>query len=101
MLKASLSGSGLVRLNGGFAPLVVRYIGKDNPTLALSFGKELSGKTLLLAEHPELGRKGRPGFTQEVRELIAHSNYIVFHRVLHEVRTVEILRVKHAAPQEL
>ena len=35
---------------------IVRYIGKDNPTRAKSFGKELRDKTKPLAQHPELGR---------------------------------------------
>lgn len=75
---------------------IVRYIGKDNPTRAKSFGKDPRDKTRPLARHPELGRPGRlPG----MRELVAHSNYIVFCRVLAEGRTVQILRVKHAARQ--
>jgi toxin ParE1/3/4 len=45
------------------------------------------------------GRTGRPGLSAFLRELVAHRNYIVFYRVLDEARTVEILRVKHAAQQ--
>ena len=78
---------------------IVRYIGKDNPTRARSFGHELRDKTLPLAQHPELGRTGRPGLPDYVRELVAHPNYIVFYRVLDDAGTVEILRVKHAAQQ--
>ncbi|KGM26486.1 RelE/ParE family toxin [Photorhabdus luminescens] len=78
---------------------IVRYIGKDNPTRARSFGQELRDKTLPLAQHPELGRTGRPGLPDYVRELVAHRNYIIFYRVLDEARTVEILRVKHATQQ--
>lgn len=64
---------------------IIRYI-----------GKELRDKTKPLARHPELGRPGRlPG----IRELVAHPNYIVFYRVTAEGRTVQILRVKHAARQ--
>lgn len=76
---------------------IVRYIGKDNPTRAKSFGKELRDKTKALAQHPGLGRKGRPGLPEWLRELVVHPNYIVFYRVLDETRTVEILRLKHAA----
>jgi toxin ParE1/3/4 len=43
--------------------------------------------------------KGRPGLPDWLRELVVHPNYIVFYRVLAEARTVEILRVKHAAQQ--
>jgi addiction module RelE/StbE family toxin len=78
---------------------IVRYIGKDSPTRAESFSKELRDKTKPLAQHPELGRQGRPGLPEWLRELVVHPNYIVFYRVLAETRTVEILRVKHAAQQ--
>jgi plasmid stabilization system protein ParE len=79
--------------------VIVRYIGKDNPAKAEAFGQELRDKTLPLARQPELGRSGRPGLPDSVREWIVHRNYIVFYRVLHEAHSVEILRVKHAARQ--
>jgi plasmid stabilization system protein ParE len=78
---------------------IMRHIGKDNPTRAKSFGQELRDKSKPLAQHPELGRLGRPGLPDWLRELVVHPNYIMFYRVLAEVRTVEILRVKHAAQQ--
>jgi toxin ParE1/3/4 len=78
---------------------IVAYIGRDNPTGARSFGQELRDGTEPLAQHPELGRSGRPGLPHYVRELVVHRNYIIFYRVLAEARTVEILRVKHAAQQ--
>lgn len=78
---------------------IVRYIGKDNPARAKGFGKELRDKTKPLAQHPELGRTGRPGLPDWLRELVVHPNYLVFYRVLAEARTVQILRVKHAAQQ--
>lgn len=78
---------------------IVRYIGKGSPTRAKRFGQELRAKASPLAQHPELGRKGRPGLPEWLRELVVHPNYIIFYRVLDESRTVEILRVKHAAQQ--
>ena len=78
---------------------IVRYIGKANPTRAKRFGKELRDQTQPLAQHPELGRQGRPGLPDWLRELVVHPNYIVFYRVLAESRTVQILRVKHTAQQ--
>ena len=78
---------------------IVRFIGKDNPTRAKSFGQDIRDKTKPLAEHHELGRTGRPGLPADVRELVAHPNYLIFYRVLAEARTVQILRVKHAAQQ--
>lgn len=76
---------------------ILDYIAQDNPTRAEEFGQELRDKTLPLAQHPKLGRTGRPGLPDYVRELVAHRNYILFYRVLDETRTVEILRVKHLA----
>jgi toxin ParE1/3/4 len=78
---------------------IIDYIAQDNPTKAEAFGQELRDKTLPLAQHPKLGRTGRPGLPAFLRELVAHRNYIVFYRVLDEARTVEILRVKQAAQQ--
>lgn len=76
---------------------IIDYIAKDNPARAETFGQELRDKTLPLAQHPKLGRTGRPGLPAFVRELVVHPNYIVFYRVLGEFGTVEVLRVKHAA----
>ena len=80
---------------------IVRYIGRvnHNPTRGKSCGKELRDKTGPLAQHPELGRHGRPGLPDYLRELVIHPNYIVFYRVLADARTVQILRVKHTAQQ--
>lgn len=78
---------------------IIEYIAQDNPIMADEFGQELRNKTLSLAQHPTLGRTGRPGLQAFVHELVVHPNYIVFYRVLDEIRTVEILRVKHTAQQ--
>ena len=78
---------------------ILDYIAKDNPIRAEEFGQELRDKTLPLAQHPKLGRTGRPALPAFLRELVAHPNYLVFYRVLEETRTVEILRVKHTAQQ--
>jgi plasmid stabilization system protein ParE len=78
---------------------IIDYIAQDNPTRAEEFGQALRDKTLPLAQHPKLGRTGRPGLPAFLRELVAHRNYIVFYRVLDEARIVEIMRVKHTAQQ--
>ncbi len=78
---------------------IVRYIGKDSPTRSKRFGQELRDKTRLLAQPHELGQRGRPGLPEWLRELIVHPSYIVFYRVLANVRTIQILRVKHATQQ--
>lgn len=76
---------------------IIDFIAQDNPARAETFGQELRDKALPLAQHPKMGRTGRPGLPAAVRELVAHRNYIVFYRVLDDAGTVEILRVKHAA----
>lgn len=78
---------------------IVDYIAQDNPTRAESFGQELREKVGALAQHPLLGRSGRPGLPDWLRELVVHKNYIVFYRVREESRTVEVLRVRHTAQQ--
>jgi toxin ParE1/3/4 len=78
---------------------IVRYIAQDNPTRARTFGKALREKILPLASQPMLGHKGRSGLPEGVREMVLHPNYIAFYRVLDEARTIEILRIKHAAQQ--
>lgn len=78
---------------------IVRYIGNDSPIVAKSFANELRDKTKALAQHPELGRKGRPGLPEWLRELVVHPNYIIFYRVQDSARSIEILRVKHVAQQ--
>lgn len=78
---------------------IVDYIAKDNPIKAETFGQGLRDNVLPLAQHPQLGKPGRPGLPAFLRELVVHRNYIIFYRILEDTRTVEILRVKHAAQQ--
>lgn len=78
---------------------IVRFIGQDSPSRAKEFGKSIRNKVKALKAHPDLGRTGRPGHADWLRELVVHQNYIVFYRVLHERGLVEVLRVKHAAQQ--
>ena len=78
---------------------IVRYISKENPVRAKSFAHGSRNKTKLLATNPELGKRGRPGLPEWLRELIVHPNYIVFYRVLTDAQIVEVVRVKHAAQQ--
>jgi plasmid stabilization system protein ParE len=61
--------------------------------------KELRAKVLPLAQYPKFGRTDRPSLPDFLRELVTHRNCIIFYRALDEARTIEILRVKHAAQQ--
>lgn len=78
---------------------IVRNIAKDNPFRAKSLAEELRDKTKSLKANPLLGKHGRPGLPEWLRELVVHPNYIVFYRAFAESGKVEILRVKHAAQQ--
>lgn len=75
---------------------IVRYIGQDSVERAKRFGGELKAKTESLSLHPAMGRPGRIAGT---RELVVHPNYIVFYRIQDEAKTVQVLRIKHAARQ--
>lgn len=78
---------------------IVRFIGRSNPERAKSFGQELRAKVTPLADHPFLGKPGRPGLPAGTRELVAHQNYIYFYRVSEVQKIVEILNLKHASQQ--
>lgn len=78
---------------------IVRYIAQDSPARARTFGKRLRDKVQPLAQHPLLGREGRPGLPAGVRELVLDPHYIAFYRVIEGSRTIEILRVKHTSQQ--
>lgn len=64
------------------------------PELARSFGQALRSQIDRLAQCPELGRTGRPGLPDDVRELVVHDDYIVFYRLLAQTGVIEILRIK-------
>ena len=78
---------------------IVRFIGRSNPERAKSFGQELRAKVTPLADHPFLGKPGRPGLPAGTRELVAHRNYIYFYRVSEAQTMVEILALKHSSQQ--
>ena len=75
---------------------IVRYIAPHNPPAAERFGHALIGKTKLLAQFPELGRKVPEMDDPRIRELIFKSYRIVY-RVDHEKKAVEVSRFWHAA----
>lgn len=64
------------------------------PGMARSFGQALRSQIDRLAQCPELGRTGRPGLPDDVRELVVHDDYIVFYRLLAQTGVIEILRMK-------
>ncbi|MFT4102951.1 MAG: type II toxin-antitoxin system RelE/ParE family toxin [Burkholderiaceae bacterium] len=76
---------------------IVDHVAQDGPITALEFVEELREKAGRLAMFPLVGREGRPGLPGYVRELVVHKNYILLYRVKAKDKTVEILRVRHAA----
>lgn len=71
---------------------ITAYIAQDNPWAAIEMGDMLMQKAAQLDQDPALGRIGR---VKGTRELVAHPNYILIYRIVG--KTVELLRVKHAA----
>lgn len=59
---------------------------------AIELGDALIEKAGLLDQNPMQERVGR---VKGTRELVAHPNYIFIYRVVS--KTVEVLRIKHAA----
>lgn len=57
---------------------IVRYIARDNPERAETFGYELCRKTLPLQLHPYLGRIVPEFRRPDIRELIFRSFRIVY-----------------------
>lgn len=73
---------------------IVEHIALDNFDAAIKLGALLMDKSMVLDQHPMMGRVGR---IKGTRELVAHPNYILIYRVAGEI--AEVLRVKHAAQQ--
>jgi len=67
------------------------YIAKDKPSAARNFVKKTQEVTSLLADNPEMGRKGRVKGTREL--IIPGIPYVIIYRVKGE--RVEIIRLFH------
>jgi addiction module RelE/StbE family toxin len=75
------------------------FIAEDNPAAAEKIGAAILGKTRHLIEHPLLGRMVPEIRRKDVRELIQRP-YRILYRVNARNKTVEIIRVWHAARGE-
>ena len=71
---------------------IVRFIARDNPERAESFGYELVRRTDILHDHPEAGRIVPEYRNARIREIIYRPYRLDIERGL-----VEIARVWHAA----
>ena len=70
------------------------YVEADDPRAALELDELFSEKGAILADHPEIGRRGR---VEGTRELVVHRSYILIDDVVRD--GVRVLRVLHAARQ--
>jgi toxin ParE1/3/4 len=75
---------------------IVRFIARDNPHRAESFGYELMTRTDILNDHPEAGRIVPEYRNPRIREIIYRA-YRNVYRLDFERQLVEIARVWHAA----
>ena len=75
---------------------IVRFIARDNPRRAESFGYELMTRTDILHDHPEAGRIVPEYRNPRVREII-YRPYRIVYRLDIERQLVQIARVWHAA----
>jgi toxin ParE1/3/4 len=75
---------------------IVRFIARDNPHRAESFGYELMTRTDILHDHPEAGRVVPEYRNPRIREII-YRPYRIVYRLDTERQLVEIARVWHGA----
>jgi plasmid stabilization system protein ParE len=75
---------------------IVRFIRRDSPQRAMSFGNLLIDKALSLGPFPEIGRVVPEIDDQSVREII-HGSYRIIYEVIPDPTTIYILRFWHAA----
>ena len=75
---------------------IVRFIARDNPQRAESFGYELMRRTDILQKHPEAGRIVPEYRDPRLREII-YRPYRIVYRLKVEDNSIEIARVWHAA----
>ena len=75
---------------------VVRYIARENPEPAHSFGNELIDRALSIGAFPEMGRVVPEINDPAVREVV-HAPYRIIYEVFHRPGVIYILRFWHGA----
>jgi addiction module RelE/StbE family toxin len=78
---------------------IVRFISKDNPQAAETFGFLLISKVDPLMDFPRLGRVVPETGEENIRELVSRP-YRIIYRVIEEKQTIAIVRVWHGARGE-
>ena len=72
---------------------IITYIADENPSAAYRIQNDIESQVSLLAQMPEMGRKGRLRGTREL--VITGTPYVAAYRI--GTSTVLILRVLHGA----
>jgi toxin ParE1/3/4 len=78
---------------------IVANIAQDNPSAAVKIGGQLIRKSMLLGEHPRLGRMLREPKRDSLRELIIRP-YRLIYEIDEESLTVKVRVLWHGARQE-
>ena len=78
---------------------LVAHISEDNPAAATKLGEELIRKSLLLGEHPRLGRMLREPKRDALRELIVRP-YRLIYEIDDRASAVKVRVLWHGARQE-
>ena len=78
---------------------IVRYIARDDPERARSFGYLLIDKALSLTNMPERGRMLPELKDPDVREIV-HGSYRIIYELLRDPDLVYVLRFWHASRGE-
>jgi toxin ParE1/3/4 len=75
---------------------IVRYVAQHDSQIARRLGNRLIERSLMLSNHPEMGRVVPEMGDVTIRETIRYAYRIVY-RVSHLERVVHVLRFWHAA----
>lgn len=75
---------------------IMSYIARDNPVAAIELDLEFEEKAEFARQHPKMYKLGR---LEGTREIVAHPNYVMVHRIDTVERSVVMLRVLPTARQ--
>jgi toxin ParE1/3/4 len=78
---------------------LVAFISKDNPSAAVKLGETLIQKSMILAEHPRIGRMLRKSPTDSLREMSVPP-YRIFYQIDENALAIHIRFVWHGARRE-
>jgi toxin ParE1/3/4 len=78
---------------------LVTFISRDNPPAAVKLGETIIEKSMMLANHPRLGRMLRIAPRDSLRELIV-SPYRIIYEIDDAGRVILIRMLRHGARQE-